>query len=227
MIERIKGIFTIVQMGITVIITIIAMYLFKNSNRKIRRIWGSVQFKLLNIKIETEGELDESADMMIMNHQSLLDIVVFEYLHPKNPAWVAKKEIADLPIFGHILKAPKMIIIERESKSSLIKLLKDTKEKIAEGRPILIFPEGTRSDGTKIRKFKVGAKMIANKFKLKVQPVVLVGTNDIFDSKKLKQKGGIVKIVYLPTIQADKKNEWYDEVETNMRNILEKELKNR
>ena len=227
MIERIRGIFTIVQMGITVIITIIAMYLFKNSNRKIRRIWGYIQFKLLNIKIETEGELDESADMMIMNHQSLLDIVVFEYLHPKNPAWVAKKEIADLPIFGHILKAPKMIIIERESKSSLIKLLKDTKEKIAEGRPILIFPEGTRSDGTKIRKFKVGAKMIANKFKLKVQPVVLVGTNDIFDSKKLKQKGGIVKIVYLPTIQADKKNEWYDEVETNMRNILEKELKNR
>ena len=159
-----------------------------------------------------------------MNHQSILDIMVFEYLHPKNLAWVAKKEIADIPWFGHILKAPDMIIIERESKSSLVKLIKESKEKLEQGRPIAIFPEGTRSDGNKIRKFKAGAKMIANKYKMKVQPVVLIGTRDILDSQNLKQQSGVVKVIYLPVIQAKKGEDWYEKLEDDMKEILNKEL---
>ena len=34
--------------------------------------------------------------MVIMNHQSLLDIIVIEYIHSRDLAWVAKKEITDL-----------------------------------------------------------------------------------------------------------------------------------
>ncbi len=224
MIAKIKGIFTIIELIITVTITIILMYAFKSKNRSIRRVWGFIQMKLLGIKLDIVGELDDSADMLVMNHQSILDIIVFEYLHPKNLAWVAKKEIADIPWFGHILKATDMIIVERESKSSLIKLLKESKEKIDQGRPIAIFPEGTRSDGTKIRKFKAGVKMIANKYSLKIQPVVLVGTRDIFDSQNLKQKSGTVKVIYLPTVQAKKGEDWYEKLEQDMSGILAKEL---
>jgi 1-acyl-sn-glycerol-3-phosphate acyltransferase len=103
-------------------------------------------------------------------------------------AWVAKKEIADIPWFGRILDAPKMIIVERENKKSLIKLLKDAKDRLEHGRQLAIFPEGTRSDGTKIRKFKAGAKMIAEKYELEVQPAIIIGSYDVFKSKELKQK---------------------------------------
>jgi 1-acyl-sn-glycerol-3-phosphate acyltransferase len=88
------------------------MYLFKKANRKIRQIWGKLQLKLMGIELHIEGEIDPNANMIVMNHQSLLDIILFEGLHPKDIAWVAKKEIADLPWFGHILKAPKMIIVD-------------------------------------------------------------------------------------------------------------------
>jgi len=180
--------------------------------------------KLLGITLEIKGEVDESADMVIINHQSLLDIIIFEYLHPRDLAWVAKKEIANIPWFGHILKAPDMIIVERESKSSLIKLIKETKDKLSKNRPIAIFPEGTRSNGIEMRKFKAGAKMIANKHKLTVQPIVLIGTRDILDSKNLKQRSGVVKVIYLPSIKADKTTNWYEETEELMKETLKKEL---
>ena len=224
MIARLRAIFTLVEMVITVTITIILMYTFKSKNRTFRRVWASLQMKLLGIKLDVVGEIDSSADMLVMNHQSILDIMIFEYLHPRNIAWVAKKEIADIPWFGHILKAPDMIIIERESKSSLVKLLKESKEKLEQGRPIAIFPEGTRSDGNKIRKFKAGAKMIANKYKMKVQPVVLIGTRDILDSQNLRQNSGVVKVIYLPVVEAKKGEDWYEKLESDMSAILEKEL---
>ena len=221
---KFRALFTIIQMIITVTITIILMYMFKKYNRKIRIAWASMQMKLLGIKLEIQGSIDESADMYLMNHQSVMDIILFEYLFARNTAWVAKKEIADIPWFGRILKAPDMIIVERESKSALVKLLKDTKEKLGQNRPIAIFPEGTRTDGKRLRKFKVGAKMMANKYKLKVQPLVIIGSLEILDSKKLTQTPGTVKIICLPTVEAQKGTTWYEDTEVLMRETLQKEL---
>lgn len=212
------------QLVITVTVTIVLMYLFRKNNRKIRRAWGALQLKLLGIKLEIEGSLDNDANLLVMNHQSLLDIIVFEYLHQKDLAWVAKKEIADIPWFGHILKAPNMIIVERENKSSLIKLLREAKEKYNQNRLIAIFPEGTRTDGKKLRKFKAGTKLISEKHNFKVQPIVMIGTKDMLDSHSFEQKAGTVKIICLPTVQADKKTSWYEDMQNDMRQILEKEV---
>jgi 1-acyl-sn-glycerol-3-phosphate acyltransferase len=226
MLNKLRIIWTAIQMGITVSITIILMYLFKSKNRAIRKVWGAIQIKLLDINLEIEGTLDEDADMIMMNHQSLVDIILFEYLHPKDLAWVAKKEIASLPWFGHILKAPDMIIIERENKSSLVKLLKESKIRYEQNRPIAIFPEGTRTDGKSLRKFKAGAKLVAQKYNFKVQPIVIVGTRDILDTHNLTQNSGSVKIIYLPTIQVDKDSLWYENMHNDMASILTKAVQN-
>jgi len=225
MFSRIRMIFTTIQMSITVTVVIILMYMFKNNIRTIRRIWAKLQLKLLGVTLEIEGEVDTKANMIVINHQSLVDIILMEYLHPNDICWVAKKEIAQIPWFGHILKAPKMITIERESKSSLVKLLKESKIKAQENRPIAIFPEGTRTDGKKLRKFKAGAKLIAQKYNFKVQPIVVVGTRDILDGTKFTQKSGIVKVIYLPTIEASKNSTWYEDMATKMGEVLEQNLK--
>jgi 1-acyl-sn-glycerol-3-phosphate acyltransferase len=224
MLNKIRMAFSMMQLITTVSVVIILMYLFKSKNRTIRKAWGKIQMKLLGINLEIEGEVDNQANMIVMNHQSLLDIIMLEYLHPKNISWVAKKEIANLPWFGHILKVPDMIIVERENKASLVKLLKDSKEKYDQDRPIAIFPEGTRTDGKKLRKFKAGAKMIAQKYNFKVQPIVIVGTRDILDSHNFTQKSGTVKIIYLPTIQADKQTTWYEDMATNMATVLDNNI---
>lgn len=217
---KIRGFIALIQFALSVFIVIILMYLFNKHNHKIRRLWASMQIKLLGISFEIQGELDENARLLLINHQSLLDIVIMEYIHSRNIAWVAKKEIAALPIFGHILKAPKMIEIDRENKVGLVKLLKDVKDRLDHGRPIAIFPEGTRTDGKRLLKFKAGAKMIAQKNSLRVQPIVLINTRDILDSKKLTANPGMVKVIYLESFIPPQDSSWYEDLEAKMRAIV-------
>ena len=223
--ERIRGIILVIQFSITVAFTVLAMYLFRNHTHKIIKFWMKFQIKILGIKIETIGTIHESCNMVLMNHQSLLDIIVMEHIHNRDLAWVAKKEISDLFFFGHIIKAPRMISIDRENKAGIIFLLKEVRDRLSKDRPIAMFPEGTRSDGSKILKFKAGAKMVANKFNLKIQPVLLFNTRNIVDSKNLKAKPGTVKVIYLDPVQADKNTTWFEDLEITMKARFEEELK--
>lgn len=222
--NKLRGVFAIFQMAITLSVLIIFMYIFKSRNRHIRRVWGSLEIKLLRATIEIVGQEDPDAQMQIMNHQSVLDIILFEHIHSKDIAWVSKIEIANIPWFGNITKIPNMILVERDSKKSLIKLLKDCKIELDKGRPIVIFPEGTRTNGKRLKKFKGGAKIIANKYNLKVQPVIILGSRAVLDSQNLTQQGGKIKIVYLPAVQANKDTNWYLDIENDMRLCLKNEL---
>lgn len=222
---RIRGIILLIQFSITVAITVLAMYMFRNHTHKVIKIWMKLQMKALGIELETKGQIDESCDMVLMNHQSLLDIIVMEHIHNRDLAWVAKKEISDLFFFGHIIKAPRMISIDRENKAGIITLLKETKDRLDRGRPIAMFPEGTRSNGKELLKFRPGAKMVANKHKLKVQPILLFNTRSIVDSTKLEATPGKVKIVYLEPIQADRNSDWFEQMEEKMNKVFQEEIK--
>lgn len=200
------------------------MYLFRNHTHKIIKVWMKLQMKFLGITLEEHGKIDESCDMVVLNHQSLLDIIVMEHIHSRDLAWVAKREITDLFFFGHIIKAPRMISIDRENKAGIVTLLKETKDRISKGRPIAMFPEGTRSNGKKMIDFKPGAKMVANKHGLKVQPVLLFNTRSILDSQKLIAKPGTVKVVYLDPVQADRKTDWFEQMEKTMNERFQEEI---
>ena len=223
---RIRGIILFIQFSITVAITVLCMYIFRNHTHKVIKVWMNFQMFVLGIKLEIEGKLDETCDMLIMNHQSLLDIIVIEYIHSRDLAWVAKKEITDLFFFGHIIKAPRMISVDRENKAGIIHLLKEAKDRLDKKRPIAMFPEGTRSDGTKMGSFKPGAKMVANKYNLKVQPIILFNTRNIVDPKSLKAAPGVVKVVFLEPVQASKDSTWFEDTEIKMKEVFNKEYKN-
>ncbi|AXX85592.1 lysophospholipid acyltransferase family protein [Aliarcobacter skirrowii] len=224
--KKIRGLFVAIQFSITVAFVIFFMYIFRNNAHKVIKIWMTIQMYFLGIKLEIEGKLDESCDLILINHQSMLDIIVMEYIHKRNIAWVAKKQITDMFFFGHIIKAPRMISIDRENKAGLIHLLSEAKDRLDKGRPIAIFPEGTRGDGTFMGDFKAGAKMLGNKYNLKVQPVVMFNTRNIVDSKRLEASSGVVKVVFLEPVQASKDSSWYEDTEKNMKEVFYKEYKN-
>ncbi|WP_419763778.1 MAG: lysophospholipid acyltransferase family protein [Arcobacter sp.] len=223
--SRIRGIIVLIQFTITVAIVVVSMYIFKNHVHKIIKLWMKLQIFFLGIKIEEVGKIDESCDMVIMNHQSLLDIIVIEHIHNRHLAWVGKKEITDLFFFGHIMKAPQMITIDRENKTGLIKLIKEAKDRLSKNRPIAIFPEGTRSQGDNMLSFKAGAAMVANKLNLKVQPLIIINTKKILDSQKLEANPGVVKVIYLDPVQANKDTNWYKETEEEMKEVLATEMR--
>ncbi len=176
-------------------------------------------------RTEVKGKEDPDTQIFLLNHQSALDIAIMETITKKDLAWVAKKELFDLPFFGLALRLPKDIAVERESKTSLIKLIRDTKQAIDDNRTITMFPEGTRSRKSKMLPFKAGAKMIADKHKLRVQAVVMIQTSKYYGT--FFYRPGKIKIVYLDSFIADKSDkDWLKNLREKMQKVYDHELAN-
>jgi len=176
---------------------------------------------------DLKGSEDPDTQMFLLNHQSDLDIALMETITTKDLAWVAKKELFDLPFFGLALKLPNDIAVERESKTSLIKLLRDAKRVIDDKRVITMFPEGTRSTRGRMLPFKSGAKTVADKYKLRVQPVVMIKTSSYYNLKKFYYKPGRIKVIFLDSFIADKNDkEWLTDLRVKMQGVYDNELSN-
>ncbi|MFZ5373978.1 MAG: lysophospholipid acyltransferase family protein, partial [Campylobacterota bacterium] len=156
-----------------------------------------------------------------------IDIGIMETITPKDLAWVAKKELFDVPFFGLVVKLPKDIALERESKTALVKLIKECKDRLDRGRVITIFPEGTRTETGKMKPFKAGAKMVADKYALKVQPVVLIATAWHFSNKRKDFRPGTVTAIYMDSFVADKEDpQWLNQLQEKMQKVYDDELSN-
>ena len=225
--SKIRGIYVMIEFVITVLITIVLMYTFRNNTHPIRRTWGKLQTFLMGLTIKQIGEASPRTTLLVMNHQSLVDIVALETIYPKNLCWIAKKEIEDIPLFGHIIPAPRMISIDRKDKRSIIKMLKEGKERISEGRVLAMFPEGTRGRGDRLLKFQSGAKILAEKLDLIVQPAIIVGARHVFDTKNIDAHRGEVKVIYLDPINPKEDEGWYEKMYHTMEEKLALELASR
>jgi len=176
---------------------------------------------------DIKGEEDPAAQMYLINHQSDLDIGIMETISKKDLSWVAKKELFDVPFFGLAMSMPEDIPIERQSKSSLLRLLKASKDRLNKGRVITMFPEGTRSRSGQILPFKSGAKVVADKYLLKVQPIVLVQTAKYYDIKKFYYKPGKITVIFMDSFIADKNDEeWLNNLRNKMQKAYNDELAN-
>ena len=224
--QKIKAVFILIEMVITVSMTIFFMWAFNKNHWYFRKIWARSQLFLMGTKVTIKGKADPDTQLLLLNHQSLLDIIVLEAHYHDSLAWVAKKEIEELTFFGQVLTLPKMIIIDREdTRKSLVKLFKDVKDRLADKRPIAMFPEGTRGDGKTLLPFKAGSKLIAEKLSLKVQPAVIVNTREIVDSQNFVAKKGEVILVYLDAIDPKEDKEWFKNLHVKMQETLDEELK--
>ena len=176
---------------------------------------------------DVEGQEDPAAQMYLINHQSDLDIGILETISKKDLSWVAKKELFDVPFFGLAMSMPEDIPIERQSKTSLVRLLKNAKDRLNKGRVITMFPEGTRSKNGRILPFKNGAKVVADKYQLKVQPIVLIQTAKYYNIKKFFYSPGEIKVIFMDSFIANKEDEnWLKNLRIEMQKVYDDELAN-
>ncbi len=200
--------------------------LFPRHKGKILHYGNKSMMALMFAGIEKVGDPDPEAQLYLMNHQGIVDIITMEALLPINLNWVAKKELFEVPWFGLLLSNGEMIPVDRSDKRGLIKLLKDVKRSIEElHRPVALFPEGTRARGQKLLPFKDGARFIAEKLALTVQPVVIVGSKRVVNEHDKTSFGGDVKVIFLPSIEVPKAKEgWYENLRDKMQETIDKEL---
>ena len=203
------------------------MIFFKYKGAIIHYI-NRLMFFLIGGKIIKEGSIDSNADMYVMNHQGIIDIIGFEALQKKHVRWVAKKELFDTLWFGNLLRYGEMISINRGAKAGLRKLMNDveaSKEKFK--RAVVIFPEGTRASGQELLEFKQGTNIIAKKLELRVQPIVITGSKWLLNEHIKTAHNAEVKYHFLPSIDVKKDDkEWFVKLKKDMQKVIDDELIN-
>lgn len=125
--------------------------------RQLRAEWlhtfCSRAMKGMGIEVEVKGTFP-SGGALISNHLSYLDIVVLASIHPC--VFVSKIEIADLPVIGWMTTRAGTVYVERGRGGSALRASTAMKAAMDDGLPVVFFPEGTTSNGTKLLKFHAG-----------------------------------------------------------------------
>lgn len=138
--------------------------------------------------------------LIICNHQSQWETIAALVLFP-DVAIVAKRELLRIPIIGWYLRQSPMIIIDRTSSlESVRRMVRESQVAIAQGRSVLIFPEGTRMPAEQAIRFKRGVEFLYKALRLPVLPVVVNSGRYWGNSGKLS---GTISLSLLAPIRPD------------------------
>ena len=155
-----------------------------------------------NIDLQVEGveNLRHAGGFMLYgNHQGLFDVVAIAASCPPPLGCVYKKEIRSVPLLKQIYACTKSFAMDREDVRQSLTVIQKVIEEVKNGRPYLIFPEGTRSkQGNIMGEFHGGSFRAASKAKCPIVPVAFIDSFKVLD-----QKGSdpvTVKMYYLKPI---------------------------
>jgi len=104
----------------------------------------------LKAEVAVEGQ-PPACGLVVANHLSYLDILVFSAAMPC--FFVAKLDVARWPYFGRAARAGGTIFLDRASLASAASVAGQIAERFSLPVPVLLFPEGTSTDGTEVRRF--------------------------------------------------------------------------
>lgn len=158
-------------------------------NRLIFKYWSLSLIKSFGGKIEVKNWPFQQKSVFVSNHISYLDIIILNAIHPFS--FVAKSEIAKWPLLGNMASLVNTIFIDRSNPLAVKNLYKKIDEKISLGDSILIFPEGTTSNGEEILDFKKGVFMPIIKAKKHQNILGCIAIKYYLDEKYGNQKDKI------------------------------------
>lgn len=138
--------------------------------------------------------------LIISNHQSVWETLAFLVLFP-DVAIIAKRELLKIPVVSWYLARSPMIVIDREAGSAALKMmLAAAQSALADGRSVLIFPEGTRKLPDEPVRFHRGVELLYARLNVPVLPVAINSGRFWGGGQRYKQPG-CVAVSYLPAIQ--------------------------
>ena len=151
----------------------------------IGKAWARVLLFLGGVKVEVEGLnnlIKDKPVLLISNHQEAFDIPVLHAFLPVQFRWISKARVFRFPIIGWTMSLAGYVKMDRSSSRASYGALVEATEKLKKGTSILIFPEGSRSKGEHINKFKRGPFLLAIRAKTPIVPISINGTKNVIKS---------------------------------------------
>ncbi len=121
--------------------------------RKIPVFYHRTMCRLLGLRVRVNGApIREPPVLIVSNHSSWLDILVITSLAPA--VFIAKREVATWPFFGWLAKLQRSVFVDRERRHKTGEVNAEIAQRLAEGDPVVLFGEGTSSDGNRVLPFR-------------------------------------------------------------------------
>jgi len=169
------------------------------------RLWASLISwglkVIVGVRIEIRGleHRPVGAALIAAKHQGMLDIVT-PYHMVRQPCFVLKQELIRLPLFGWYCARLGMIPVDRSAGSKALRsLVHGARQRIAEGRQVIIFPEGTRQAIGAAPDYKPGVAALYREMDMPVTPVA-TNSGECWPPKGFIRYPGLVVFEFLPPI---------------------------
>jgi lyso-ornithine lipid O-acyltransferase len=144
---------------------------------KVAQLWQRFACFLIGIRVRVVGApANERPLLLLVNHTSWLDIPILAGVAPLS--FIAKSEVASWPVVGFLAKAQRSVFVERQKRYATGAQADEVAGRLSKGDIMVLFAEGTSSDGNKVLPFRsalVGAaqRAIADGGIATVQPVAI------------------------------------------------------
>ncbi len=136
--------------GILLIIFLLALPF--GGRLTVTKLWHKGCLAIFGIKLKLIGDISQQKPMLyVANHVSYLDINILGSL--LNASFVSKAEVRQWPLFGWLSTLQNTVFINRRSREIKVQL-KELSERVANNENLIIFPEGTSTDGKSVQPFK-------------------------------------------------------------------------
>jgi 1-acyl-sn-glycerol-3-phosphate acyltransferase len=119
-------------------------------------LWGLKTFCGVTFEVRGRANMPSGGALVAMKHHSMFEtIIAWEFI--PDPAIILKKALVYFPVFGWYAVKLRNIVIDRAAASKALRqMLKDASQRVSEGRQVVIFPEGTRTEPGQRAPYKPG-----------------------------------------------------------------------
>jgi 1-acyl-sn-glycerol-3-phosphate acyltransferase len=146
------------------------------------RLWARLILVTIGVPVDVIGleKIDTSKPhIYAVNHLSAIDVPVLYGCLPFPFRILAKIELFRYPVLGWHLRRSGQIPVDQENVRRSARSLGQAAAAVKQGMPVLIFPEGGRSDDGQLKPFMNGAFYVAIKAQVDIVPMALVGTFEV------------------------------------------------
>ncbi len=189
--------FGIVVLVSTIFFSLVAIVAGLTGARKgaydwVHRNWSRLVLRAAGVEVRVDGlerVEPEGAQIFVSNHQSMFDIWALFATLPVSLRFIAKKELARIPVFAHAMRHAGHVFIDRKDRAQAAEAMRRAGARMKrEGLSLGLFPEGTRSRDGRLGPFKKGTFALAIETQTRLVPVVVDGGAEILAGWRIRPR---------------------------------------
>ncbi len=171
------------------------------------RTYSRVMQRILGWRIEAEGVerfAEVSPSVVMVRHQSNLDVIVAGEVFPPGAIAIGKKQLEWIPLFGWLWRATGNVLIDRRHTEAAMEAIRLAAESAkAVGVSVWVAPEGHRNMRTEMLPFKKGVFHLALGAQFPILPLAVSPLSAVLDAHRWAVRPGTIRLRVLPPVPTE------------------------